>query len=86
MKGLALSLVGKILSNLPVVVLLIFPALVEAQFSYLVTNNTASIVGYTGSGGLVIIPNDVNGVPVTDIGDNAFLNNTNITAKKFLTV
>src|SRR5215471_18204809 len=82
MKGLALGLFGKILSNLPVVMLLTFPALVEGQFSYLVTNNTVSIVGYTGSGGSVTIPSDVNGVPVTGIGDNAFLNNTNITAIK----
>jgi hypothetical protein len=44
----------------------------EAQFTYTITNGTVTITGYTGSGGDVIIPSTLNGLPVTSIGDSAF--------------
>ena len=52
--------------------LLTMPAVVQAQFNY--TDNgdgTATITGYIGSGGDVTIPDEINGLPVTGIGDYA---------------
>ena len=43
-------------------------------------NATVTITGYTGLGGAVIIPNMINGYPVTSIADNAFENNTTLTS------
>lgn len=42
------------------------------DFTYTVNGGAATITGYTGSGGTVIIPSAINGVPVTAIGANAF--------------
>jgi hypothetical protein len=52
--------------------LLTLPGAMQAQFAYDFSNNTVSITGYTGPGGPVVIPGDVNGVPVTSIGSGAF--------------
>jgi hypothetical protein len=48
------------------------PAVVQAQFTYTTTNGTITITGYTGPGGDVIIPDTINGLQVTSIGDRAF--------------
>jgi hypothetical protein len=53
-------------------VLLTLPAMVQAQFNYIITNATVTITGYTGSGGAVTIPSTIQGLPVTGIGPNAF--------------
>jgi PKD repeat protein len=54
--------------------------LVQTQYFTWATNNgTISITGYTGPGGTVIIPDTINGLPVTSIGVNAFENNTSLT-------
>ena len=53
--------------------LLVLPAPAEAQFAYGITNGAVTITGYSGPGGAVIIPNAVNGLPVTNIGDYAFV-------------
>jgi hypothetical protein len=55
-------------------------AQVQAQFAY--TNNgdgTCSITGYTGAGGTVAIPTDINGLTVIAIGDGAFFECTSLT-------
>ena len=52
--------------------LLILPAAVQAQFNSRTENGTITITGYTCSGGAVTIPNTINGLPVTSIGDFAF--------------
>src|SRR5690349_21048016 len=44
----------------------------QAQFAYAASNNAVAIVGYSGPGGPVVIPNSVNGLPVTVIGAGAF--------------
>jgi hypothetical protein len=44
----------------------------EEQFTYTTNNGTITITGYTGPGGDVIIPDTINGLPVTAIGDQAF--------------
>jgi hypothetical protein len=58
----------------------ILPAMVRAQ--YTVTGNgfrTVTIIGYSGAGGVVVIPNQVGGLTVTIIGD-AFAGNTSLTS------
>jgi hypothetical protein len=52
--------------------LLALPAVVQAQFTYTTTNGTITITGYTGPGGVVNIPAQINGLPVTSIGFDAF--------------
>ena len=46
-------------------------------------NGTITISSYIGSGGAVIIPNLINRLPVTSIGNNAFANVTNLTSLTF---
>jgi hypothetical protein len=49
---------------------------VQAQgFTYTTTNGTITITGYTGPAGAVAIPGTIIGLPVTAIGDRAFLTN-----------
>jgi BspA type Leucine rich repeat region (6 copies) len=61
-------------------VLLALPAAVQAQFYYTTNNGTITITGYTGSGGAVTIPDTLNGLPVTDIGDWAFEGSQSLTS------
>jgi len=56
--------------------LLALPEAVQAQFTFTTNNGTITITGYTGSGGLVVIPSATNGWPVKSIGANAFAQNT----------
>jgi hypothetical protein len=60
------------LSALSGIVLLIIPA-AHAQFNVTTNNGTITITSYTGTGGDVTIPDTINGLPVTSIGDFAFL-------------
>lgn len=46
---------------------------VEAQFSYETNNGTITLTGYTGPGGDVTIPSAINALPVTSIGEQAFI-------------
>jgi hypothetical protein len=52
--------------------LLALPAVVQAQFLYTTNNGTITITGYTGPGGAVTIPDTINGLSVTSVGDFAF--------------
>ena len=52
----------------------------EAQFTWTTNNGTITITGYTGPGGAVTIPSTINGLPVTSIGDRAFLNCYSLTS------
>jgi hypothetical protein len=61
-------------SLLALLLLLALPATLHAQFNYTITNGTVTITGYTGPGGDVTIPDTINGLPVTCIGDAAFYN------------
>ena len=61
--------------------LLTLPVVVQAQFDY--TSNgdgTITITGYTGPGGAVVIPDTINGLLVTGIGDYAFSGKTSVTS------
>jgi hypothetical protein len=59
--------------------LLTLPVAVQAQFGYMTKNGTITITKYTGSGGAVTIPDTINGLPVTSIGDKAFQGRTRVT-------
>jgi hypothetical protein len=50
-----------------------------ADFTYVTNNGAITITGYAGTGGNVIIPDTLNGYPVTGIGDSAFLNVSGMT-------
>ena len=49
------------------------PACLYAQFDYITNNGAITITGYTGSDGVVAIPSTMAGLPVTSIGDWAFI-------------
>src|SRR6186713_2537763 len=66
-------------SLLPLLLLLTLPAAVQAQFNYTTNSGTIIITGYTGPGGAVVIPDTINGLPVTRIGENAFHEKTSLT-------
>ncbi|KAF5078930.1 BspA type Leucine rich repeat region [anaerobic digester metagenome] len=44
------------------------------------STNPGVITGYIGSGGMVVIPQQIDGVPITGIGDNAFKGKNNVTS------
>jgi len=41
------------------------------DWTYTVSNNQATITGYTGAGGAVTIPSEVNGIPVLSVGNGS---------------
>ena len=51
---------------------LVLPAALQAQFSYSTNNGTITINRYTGPDGPVVIPETIDGLLVTSIGDMAF--------------
>ena len=56
-------------------------ATVQAEdYTYTTNDGTITITRYTGSGGAVDIPDMINGLPVTSIGDFAFDNHTSVTS------
>ena len=59
--------------------MLTLPSAVQAQFSYTVDNGAVTITGYTGVAGDLTIPGMLEGLPVTGIGDQAFLGRTGLT-------
>jgi hypothetical protein len=60
--------------------LLALPAAVQAQFTFTTNNNSITIIGYTGPGGAVVIPDATNGYAVTGIGDFSFEDGSNLTS------
>jgi hypothetical protein len=60
--------------------LLTLPAVVQAQFTYTTNNGTVTITRYTGLGGVVTIPDMINGLPVTSIGNSAFRDFSDLTS------
>jgi hypothetical protein len=61
--------------------LLALPAVVQAQFTYTTDGQgNITITKYNGSGGVVVIPNLINGLPVTSIGAGAFVSSSVVTS------
>ena len=60
--------------------LLTLPTVVLAQWNYTTNNGAITITGYTGPGGVVVIPGAIAGLPVTSIGTNAFFSNESLTS------
>jgi hypothetical protein len=52
--------------------LLAWPAVAPAQFTFTTNNGGITITGWSGTNGIVVIPDSINGYPVTRIGTNAF--------------
>jgi hypothetical protein len=54
---------------------------VQAQYTTSTNaDNTLTIIGYTGPGGNVVIPTNINGLTVASIGSFAFFDSTNLTS------
>jgi hypothetical protein len=66
------------------VLMLLVPSVVQAQFNYTITNGAITITGYTGSAGSVIIPITIGvgilHIPVISIGTLAFEFQTSLTS------
>jgi hypothetical protein len=60
------------MKRLPLLLLLLLPASVLAQFTYTTNNGAITITRYTGTNGNVIIPGAITGLPVTRLDDFAF--------------
>jgi len=64
---------------LPALVLALAGA-VQAQFTFVTNNGVLTVTGYTGPGGVVIIPSITNGLPVTGIAGSAFNYKSSLTS------
>ena len=51
-----------------------------SDFEYEVEDGKVTITNYTGKGGDVVVPDTIDGLPVTAIGDNAFCYCTGLTS------
>jgi hypothetical protein len=67
----------RVLIQACLLVVLLLPAAVQAQFLFTTNNGTITITQYTGSGGAVTIPDATNGYPVTAI-EGAFNQNLKV--------
>ena len=64
-----------------VLILMVLPAMVQAQFTFMTNGNSITITGYAGPGGAVVIPGGTNdGYRINGIGEGAFAYNTNLTS------
>jgi len=66
---------------------LVLPVVVNAQFTFITNNGSITITGYRGFGGAVVIPSTTNGLPVTSIGSAVFQEHylTNVTIPNSIT-
>ena len=51
-----------------------------SDFEYEIDDSEVTITNYTGAGGDVVVPDTIDGLPVTAIGDNAFCYCTSLTS------
>ena len=59
---------------------LALPTVAQAQFTCQTNGGAITVTGYTGSGGAVTIPSTLYGLPVTAIGNSAFLYKSSLTS------
>lgn len=64
---------------LPLLVLFSLITTLKAQFTYSNNGSSVNITGYTGAGGVVVIPGMIDSLPVTAIGFKAFQYKTAVT-------
>lgn len=76
---LAIHKMKAIIPPLILFLILLFPAEINAQFNFITTNGTITIIGCTNTVRSIIIPDKINGCIVTSIGDRAFANCVNLT-------
>ncbi len=50
------------------------------DFTYTVANSQVTITSYTGAGGVVVIPDTINSMPVVSIGNQAFFQIAGLTS------
>ena len=71
------------IDSMKVLILLLLaaaPLMAHAQFTFTTnTDGSLNVKQYTGPGGVVVIPSTTNGLTVTSIGINAFLNSSTLT-------
>lgn len=60
--------------------LLIHHTALALDFTHKIENGAATITGYTGPGGAVVVPAVIDGLRVGEIGDSAFQSKINITS------
>ncbi len=58
--------------------LLTLPATTDAQFAFSTNNGALALTNYSGSGGAVTVPGTFGGLPITQIGGDAFYHATNL--------
>jgi len=63
-----------------ILLLLTAPIAVRGQWTWETNNGTITITRYTGPGGQVVVPAEITGLPVTSIGDGAFVYCTSLTS------
>ncbi|MBQ7337767.1 MAG: leucine-rich repeat protein [Clostridia bacterium] len=56
------------------------PVASGADFTYESSDDGLTLTAYTGAGGVLVLPDEINGTPVTALGDRLFKDNTAITA------
>lgn len=64
---------------LSIVLMLMLPATIQAQYLFTTNSGKITITGYVGAGGTVVIPDTINGLEVGAIGDWTFYYNTSLT-------
>jgi hypothetical protein len=84
MKSKKVKLSAKVFYSVIIALALFLPNMAFAQqwgdFTYTVSGGTVTITKYTGTGGAVVIPASINGMPVVSIGYQAFYNCTGLTS------
>ena len=61
-----------------------FPAVLQAQFTFSTNNGALTLTGYAGTDRVVTIPGTTNGLPVVSIGGHAFYRNSSLTSVTIL--
>ena len=64
----------------PLLLLLLVPGTAGAQFNFTTNKGAITITGYSGPGGALVVPNDINGLPVTCIARASFYDLTSLTS------